>query len=66
MTVPPYVLTAVAEADLRSTIRYTRQQWGEAQVRAYMDKLERGIQPCMNGTKASLPEQDLRLSGAQA
>ena len=43
MTSPPYGLTAAAEADLRATIRYTRQQWGDAQVRAYMDKLERGI-----------------------
>jgi len=43
LTIPPYVLTAAAEADLRATIRYTRQQWGEAQVRAYMEKLERGI-----------------------
>jgi plasmid stabilization system protein ParE len=37
-----YVLTAAAEADVRSIIRYTRQQWGEAQVRAYMAKLEQG------------------------
>ncbi len=43
MTVPPYVLTAAAEADVRGIVRYTRQQWGDAQVRAYMDKLERGI-----------------------
>lgn len=43
MTIPPYVLTAAAEADVRGIVRYTRQQWGDAQVRAYMDKLERGI-----------------------
>jgi len=43
LIVPPYVLTAAAEADLRGIVRYTRQQWGDAQVRAYMDKLERGI-----------------------
>jgi len=43
LTIPPYVLTAAAEADIRGIVRYTRQQWGAAQVRAYMDKLERGI-----------------------
>jgi plasmid stabilization system protein ParE len=43
LTICPYVLTAAAEADLRGTIRYTRQQWGDAQLRVYMDKLERGI-----------------------
>ena len=43
MTIPPYVLTAAAEADVRGIIRYTRQQWGDVQMRAYMDKLERGI-----------------------
>ena len=42
MTIP-YVLTEAAEADVRSVVRYTRQQWGEAQVRTYMDKLEWGI-----------------------
>ncbi len=38
-----YILTAAAEADVRSIIRYTRKQWGDAQVRAYMAKLEAGI-----------------------
>jgi plasmid stabilization system protein ParE len=38
-----YVLTAAAEADVRSIVRYTRQHWGDAQVRAYMAKLEQGI-----------------------
>lgn len=38
-----YVLTAAAEADIRSIIRYTRQQWGDAQVRAYMARLEDGV-----------------------
>lgn len=40
---PAYVLTSAAEQDVRSILRYTRQQWGEAQVRAYMHGLERGI-----------------------
>ena len=39
-----YVLTAAAEADLRGIIRYTRAQWGSAQVRRYMIRLERGIE----------------------
>ena len=39
----PYVLTAAAEDDLRSVIRYTRKQWGSAQVRSYVAKLEQGI-----------------------
>lgn len=38
-----YLLTAQAEADLRGIIRYTRQQWGDAQVRRYIAKLEQGI-----------------------
>ncbi|OKP00821.1 type II toxin-antitoxin system RelE/ParE family toxin [Xenorhabdus eapokensis] len=35
-----YILTQAAEADLRAVIRYTRQHWGEAQVRRYIEKLE--------------------------
>lgn len=38
-----YVLTAEAEADMRSIIRYTRKEWGAAQVRRYIAKLEQGI-----------------------
>lgn len=38
-----YVLTDSAEADLRGIIRYTRDQWGEAQLRRYMIRLEKGI-----------------------
>ncbi|GFM31285.1 type II toxin-antitoxin system RelE/ParE family toxin [Novosphingobium sp. PY1] len=40
---PPYVLTAAAEDDLRSIVRYTRKQWGSAQVRSYIAKLEQDI-----------------------
>lgn len=39
----PYVLTEAAEADLRSIIRYTRREWGQAQVRHYVGELERCI-----------------------
>jgi len=39
----PYTLTSAAEDDLRSIIRYTRKQWGDAQVRSYIARLEEGI-----------------------
>lgn len=38
-----YILTAEAESDLRSVIRYTRTLWGAVQVRRYVSGLERGI-----------------------
>ncbi|WP_318284097.1 type II toxin-antitoxin system RelE/ParE family toxin [Ochrobactrum sp. A-1] len=38
-----YVLTTESEADLRNVIRYTRKQWGAAQVRHYIARLEQGI-----------------------
>jgi plasmid stabilization system protein ParE len=44
-----YVLSAAAEADLRDIIRYTRKQWGDAQTRAYVAKLQRGIEGVATG-----------------
>jgi Plasmid stabilization system protein len=41
--VTAYILTTDAEADLRGIIRYTRKQWGTAQVRRYIARLEHGI-----------------------
>ncbi len=38
-----YVLTVAAELDLRGIVRYTRKQWGDAQVRRYVATMERGI-----------------------
>lgn len=38
-----YALTSDAEADLRGIIRHTRKEWGAAQVRSYVAKLEAGI-----------------------
>lgn len=38
-----YTLTTAAEADLRAIIRYTRNKWGDAQVRRYIETLEQGI-----------------------
>jgi plasmid stabilization system protein ParE len=38
-----YILTDAAEADMRGIIRYTRKEWGNAQARRYIVKLEQGI-----------------------
>ncbi|KPX79155.1 type II toxin-antitoxin system RelE/ParE family toxin [Pseudomonas meliae] len=38
-----YVLATAAESDLSSIVRYTRKQWGDAQVRRYIATLEQGI-----------------------
>ena len=46
---PAYTLTADAEADLRSIIRYTSAQWGPQQVRTYVSKLERAIDRVATG-----------------
>jgi len=35
--------TDAAETDLRAIVRYTRTQWGEAQVRRYVAKLKVGM-----------------------
>jgi plasmid stabilization system protein ParE len=43
LTRPGYVLTRAAETDLRGIIRHTRQEWGDAQVRRYVTKLEQGM-----------------------
>ncbi len=39
-----YVLTSAAEADVRDIIRYTRKQWGDAQVRNYINTLTLAIE----------------------
>lgn len=44
-----YVLLVAAEADLREIIRYTRQQWGNAQTRSYMLKLQDDIESLATG-----------------
>ncbi|WP_442592832.1 type II toxin-antitoxin system RelE/ParE family toxin [Parapusillimonas sp. JC17] len=41
MTSLGYRLVDAAEADLRGISRYTRKQWGNAQVRRYIITLER-------------------------
>lgn len=43
MTRPAYVLTRAAESDLREIIRHTRKEWGDAQVRRYIARLEQGM-----------------------
>jgi toxin ParE1/3/4 len=47
-----YVLTTAAEADLRGIIRYTREQWGEPQVRRYIASLESGAERLAAGQGA--------------
>ena len=54
-----YLLTAKAEADLRSIIRYTRKEWGDTQTRRYIDKLEQGIVSLTHGKSASKDMGDL-------
>ncbi len=44
-----YVLSAAAEADLRDVIRYTRKQWGDAQTRSYVAKLQAGMESVAAG-----------------
>jgi len=44
-----YVLTDAAEADLRAIVRYTRRQWGEAQVRRYVARLKAGMASVATG-----------------
>lgn len=39
-----YILASAAEADLRDIIRYTRRQWGDAQTRSYVTKLQAGLE----------------------
>ena len=51
-----YILTAEAESDLRSVIRYTPAQWSAAQVRHYVSALERGME---NIAEGKVPLKDL-------
>ena len=44
-----YVLTEAAESDLRAIVRYTRKKWGNAQVRQYIAKLEKGMASLAGG-----------------
>ncbi|HMO76231.1 MAG TPA: type II toxin-antitoxin system RelE/ParE family toxin [Sphingopyxis sp.] len=44
-----YVLSLAAEADLRSIIRYTREQWGDAQTRSYVARLQAGMEKLAAG-----------------
>jgi toxin ParE1/3/4 len=36
----PYVLTRSAQADLQEIVRYTQREWGIAQCRTYVERLE--------------------------
>lgn len=56
-----YVLTDDAEADLRGIIRYTREEWGTAQARAYVAKLKTGI-ACVAAGQGVFKEMDALYS----
>jgi len=36
----PYILTRSAAADLQEVVRYTQREWGIAQCRTYVERLE--------------------------
>lgn len=54
-----YALSAAAETDLRGIIRYTRQQWGDDQVRAYIAKLTRCIENAVSGQRSTKDMNDI-------
>ena len=45
-----YVLDPEAKADLREVVRYTRKQWGAAQIRTYKDQLKQCMDALAKGT----------------
>ncbi|MBX9618398.1 MAG: type II toxin-antitoxin system RelE/ParE family toxin [Hyphomicrobiales bacterium] len=45
----PYLLVKGASADLEDIIRFTNEQWGEAQCRSYIDQLERAATALAKG-----------------
>jgi ParE toxin of type II toxin-antitoxin system, parDE len=47
----PFVLTTAAEADVRDIIRYTRKNWGDAQVRRYLADLEQCAESLATGER---------------
>jgi len=60
------ILTEAAESDLRSILRYTREQWGDVQLQKYITVLEKGIVDLAEG-KGSFKDmsaifQKLRMS----
>ncbi|EBX7469516.1 type II toxin-antitoxin system RelE/ParE family toxin [Salmonella enterica] len=57
-----YILTTEAEADLRGIIRYTRKQWGTAQVRSYIANLEHGI-ACLAAGRGSFRDMSELFPG---
>jgi plasmid stabilization system protein ParE len=61
----PYVLTRSAAADLRSIIRYTLEQWGEAQCRAYVARIEAAASELALG-KGTFKRLDELIPGLRA
>ncbi|HDS1667651.1 type II toxin-antitoxin system RelE/ParE family toxin [Stenotrophomonas maltophilia] len=54
-----YVLTDDAEADLRSVIRYSRRQWGDAQARRYVTTMQQEVDRLVAGHSAAKDMGDL-------
>ena len=55
-----FELTAAAETDLQGIAEYSREQWGDAQARAYLDALQRRLgvlaqSPALGRTRPDLP-----------
>jgi toxin ParE1/3/4 len=46
-------LTAAAEADFRNILRWTAEQFGEAQARAYAETLSRALEALSEGPDAA-------------
>jgi plasmid stabilization system protein ParE len=61
----PYVLTRSAAADLRSIVRYTVEQWGEARCRTYVARIETTAGELALG-KGTFKRLDALLPGLRA
>ena len=44
-----YVLSTLAETDLRDIVRYSRKQWGDKRTRTYAKQLEHGADKLARG-----------------
>ena len=55
-----FKLTEAAQADLNGIAAYSKEQWGDAQARAYLNALERGLtrlaqKPALGRVRSDLP-----------
>jgi plasmid stabilization system protein ParE len=61
----PYVLTRSAAADLRGIVRHTMEQWGEAQCRTYVARIEAAASELSLG-KGTFKRLDELIPGLRA